>query len=100
MQFFWRGFPIENDSTYYPSNVVRKNSAMFLASQLPLFGLIGNDLWYALPLVIVISLVYGGTRHERNDHILIAATRFATWIAVFMLAIFVILALMSWYVSR
>jgi len=72
---------------------------MFILSHIPLLALIRNDLWYALPLVIVISLVYAGTRHERNDQIIVAAARFGTWICGFMFAIFVVLALMSWYVS-
>ena len=55
-----------------------------------------NDLWYAVPLVIVISLVYAATRHERSDMILASAARIGTWICGFMFAIFVVLALMSW----
>jgi hypothetical protein len=64
----------------------------------PLFAIVGNDLWYAVPLIVAISLVYAGTRHEKNEHILVAAARFGTWICGFMFAIFIILALMSWYV--
>ncbi|HEY1599958.1 MAG TPA: hypothetical protein VGG64_10170 [Pirellulales bacterium] len=63
---------------------------------LALFAIAGNDLWFAAPLVIVISLVYAATRHEQNDHILVAAARIGTWICGFMFAIFVVLALMSW----
>ncbi len=69
-----------------------------IANTLPLLA-VGNDLWYAVPLVIVISLVYAATRHERNDNILVAAGRIGTWICGFMFAIFVVLALMSWHVS-
>ena len=63
----------------------------------PLLGVFGNDLWYAVPLVIVISLVYAGTRHEKNEYILAGAVRFGAWIFCFMFAIFLILAVMSWY---
>jgi len=58
----------------------------------------GNDLWYAVPLVIAISLVYAATRHEKNEQILVAAARIGTWICGFMFAIFVVLALISWQV--
>ena len=47
-----------------------------IANSLSLLA-VGNDLWYALPLVIVISLVYAATRHESNDQILVAAGRTA-----------------------
>lgn len=70
---------------------------MFNAFSISLFGVFGNDLWYAVPLVIVISLVYAGTRHEKNEYILAGAVRFGAWICSFMFAIFLILALMSWY---
>lgn len=69
-----------------------------IANTLPLLA-VGNDLWYALPLIVVISLVYAATRHEQNDNILVAAGRIGTWIVGFMFAIFVVLALMSWHVS-
>lgn len=65
----------------------------------PLWGMAGNDLWYAVPLIVAISLVYAATRHERNDQILVAAGRIGSWICSFMFAIFIVLALMSWYVS-
>ena len=70
---------------------------MINALQLPLLAISGNDLWYAVPLVIAISLVYAATRHEKNEHILVASARFGTWICGFMFAIFVVLALMSWH---
>jgi len=69
-----------------------------LPNSAPLFA-VGNDLWYAIPLVIVVSLVYAATRHEKNDQILVSAGRIGTWICGFMFAIFVVLALMSWHVS-
>jgi hypothetical protein len=61
----------------------------------PLLG-VGTDLWYGLPLVLAISLVYSGTRHEETDQILKGALRTGTWIIGFMVAIFGVLALMSW----
>lgn len=61
----------------------------------PLLG-VGTDLWYGLPLIVAISLVYSGTRHERTDQIVFGALRTGTWILGFMVAIFGVLALMSW----
>ncbi|HEY2839075.1 MAG TPA: hypothetical protein VGJ26_08005 [Pirellulales bacterium] len=61
----------------------------------PLLG-VGTDLWYGLPLIVAISLVYSGTRHEQNDQILVGALRTGTWILGFMVAIFAVLGLMSW----
>ena len=47
-------------------------------------------LWYAVPLVVSVSLVYAATRHEDLGPILDHAWRFALWIVVFMAAIFAV----------
>ena len=57
-----------------------------------------NQLWYAVPLIVSISLVYGATRHESMGPILNNAVRAATWIVGFMATIFVILWAVSWFV--
>ena len=44
--------------------------------------LAGNELWYLLPLVVSISLVYGATRRELMGPILIQAVRAARWIVL------------------
>lgn len=54
-----------------------------------------NDMWYALPLILAVSLVYSATRHEAGRDICIGAVRTGTWIAGFMLVLFVILYWMS-----
>ena len=54
-----------------------------------------NRLWYALPLVVTISLVYGATRHERPRPIIEHAIRFGLWILTFMAVIFVVLWLLT-----
>lgn len=54
-----------------------------------------NDFWYALPLVIALSLVYSATRHEQMMPILVHAARVGLWIVGFMAAIFVVLWLIS-----
>ena len=48
-------------------------------------------LWYAIPIVLAISLVYGATRHELMVPILQHAWRTAKWITGFMLVIAIIL---------
>jgi hypothetical protein len=55
-------------------------------------------LWYAVPLVIVVSLVYSATRHEEMLAILQHAFRTGVWIAGFMGVIFAVLTLLSWWV--
>ena len=58
-----------------------------------------NLLWYALPLIVAVSLVYAATRHEEMAPILGHAVRIGVWIVGFMAVVFVILAAMSWWVS-
>lgn len=50
-----------------------------------------NDLWYALPLIASISLVYSATRHEAMEIILPRALRMAFWIVFFLSLFFVAL---------
>ena len=50
-----------------------------------------NDMWYALPLVIAVSLVYSATRHEHMEPILGHALRVGIWIAGFMAVVFGVL---------
>ncbi len=52
------------------------------------FGLLGQltdvaRIWYALPLVVAISLVYGATRHELTRDVLSHSFRFFIWTLVF-----------------
>jgi hypothetical protein len=55
-------------------------------------------MWYAVPLIVAISLVYAATRHERPWPIFEHAVRFAGWIVGFMLIIFVVLYIVAWFV--
>ena len=55
-----------------------------------------GDLWYALPLIIAVSLVYAATRHEQMRPIVLHAGRVALWIVGFMAVVFVVLGLISW----
>jgi hypothetical protein len=58
-----------------------------------------NDLWYALPLIVTVSLVYSATRHEEVGPILTHAVRIGVWILGFMAVIFAVLQLFTWLVS-
>jgi hypothetical protein len=53
-------------------------------------------IWFALPIIISVSLVYSATRHEEMGPILNHAARFALWIVVFMAIVFAVLQSMSW----
>jgi hypothetical protein len=57
-----------------------------------------SRIWYCVPLIVSISLVYGATRHELMPQILEHATRFGIWVVTFMLAIFALTVLMTWLV--
>lgn len=57
---------------------------------------IGNDMLYALPLIVAVSLVYSGTRFEDTKLILTHALRTGIWIVVFMAIIYGILSLIAW----
>jgi hypothetical protein len=53
-------------------------------------------IWYAVPIIVSVSLVYSATRHEVMGAILNNAARFAVWIVVFMAIVFGVLQIMSW----
>jgi multisubunit Na+/H+ antiporter MnhB subunit len=54
------------------------------------------DFWYAVPLIVALSLVYAATRHEELKKIFRHALRLGGIIVIFMAAIFAIL----WFFSR
>jgi hypothetical protein len=55
-----------------------------------------NMMWYAVPLIVVISLVYSATRQEAMGSILSNSLRLGFMITLFMVAIMVVLAIVSW----
>lgn len=61
-----------------------------------LASLVHSQLWYLLPLVVVVSLVYGATRHELMGPILHHAFKAGVWIVGFMGIVFVVLLFVSW----
>ena len=54
-----------------------------------------NDMWYTLPLIVAVSLVYAATRHEQLSPILRHVLRIGIWIRGFMAVIFAVLMLMA-----
>lgn len=56
-----------------------------------------NQLWHAAPLIVAISLVYSGTRHEDPAAILEHAVRLGLWITGFMGAVAALLFLIAWW---
>ena len=53
-------------------------------------------LWYALPLVVSVSLVCAATRHELMRPIVEHAVRFGAWLLVFMAVFMVLLGVLGW----
>ena len=62
-----------------------------------LFALAVNRMWWALPLVVSVSLVYAATRHEQMGDILAHAARFAAWVVGFMVIAFGILWMLTFW---
>jgi hypothetical protein len=58
-------------------------------------ALLAKQIWYLLPLVVSVSLVYGATRHELPRPILYHAWHTALWMTIFMGSIFLVL----WFAS-
>jgi len=62
-----------------------------------LFALAGSvpNIYYAAPLIVVISLVYGATRHETPVEIINHSFRSIIWVVGFMAIIMAIIWLAS-----
>lgn len=54
-----------------------------------------SQIWYILPLILSVSLVYGATRHELPRPILYHAWHTALWMVIFMGGILAVLWLVS-----
>jgi hypothetical protein len=74
---------------FLPLHDVRSNTMWELVTR-------ANPLWHVVPLIVVVSLVYGATRHEHMREILHNSYRAATWIAGFIAIIFGVLFVVSW----
>lgn len=55
-------------------------------------------LLYYFPLLIAISVVYGGTRHEDMGTIVRHSLHTAYWVTAFMGVIFLILMVIGWWI--
>ena len=55
-------------------------------------------IWYSLPLIAVVSLCYGATRHENLREIAIHALRTSIWVLGFMAAIFLVVMLSGYFI--
>jgi hypothetical protein len=55
-----------------------------------------NQLWYSLPLIVSVSLVYAASRHEDMPSILRHALRMGIWIVVFLAGLGVLL----WWLGK
>ena len=65
-----------------------------------LLAAVGVDpLWFALPLVVTVSLVYAATRHEEMGPIVLHAARFGLLVVVVMGILLAVLFAMSWWNS-
>jgi hypothetical protein len=53
------------------------------------------SLWYAVPLIVCVSLVCAATRHELMRPILEHALRFGVWVLVFMAVFMGLLAFLE-----
>lgn len=71
-------------------------STLDLFTNAPLLGV--SRLWYCVPLIVSVSLVYGATRHELMPQIIEHALRFGSWIITFMLLIFALLVFVTWMI--
>ena len=69
---------------------------MFSLTFLPIASLWDVKIWYALPLIVAVSLVYAATRHEDMRPIFSHAARTAVWIVAFMAVIFALLYGLEW----
>ena len=63
------------------------------AAFMPLLAVV--NLWYAVPLIVSVSLVCAATRHEQMGPILQHAMRFGMWIVVFMAVVMALLTLVQ-----
>ena len=78
------------------------NSILLSSIWLPLATfLLANTparIWYSLPLIVVVSLVYAATRHERPKEIIGHTIRTLIWVVLFMGLIFIAIWLTGYFI--
>ena len=62
-----------------------------------LIGLGTAQIWYSVPLVIAISLVWGATRHERLPEIIAQSIKSLLWVLTFMGIIFALIMAVGYF---
>jgi hypothetical protein len=67
------------------------------APKLPMLALVTPQLWYAVPLVVVVSLVWGATRHERLREIVSHSIRSLFWVLMFVTIVFGLIYLSGYF---
>lgn len=60
-------------------------------------SILTSRLWYALPLIVAVSLVYAATRHELMGPILRHAAHTVVWIVGFMVVVGLVLFLLTFW---
>lgn len=55
-------------------------------------------IWYSIPLIVVVSLCYGATRHEVLTEIMSHAFKTAVWVIGFMGLIFALVWLSGYFI--
>ena len=60
-------------------------------------SLLWSRLWYAVPLIVTVSLVYAATRHEEMGPILRHAVHAAVWVVGFMIVVGIVLVLLTFW---
>jgi uncharacterized membrane protein YciS (DUF1049 family) len=55
-------------------------------------------MFYYVPLIIAIAMVFGATRHENTSLVLNHAWQTGRWITSFMAIIFAVLFVLNWMI--
>ena len=63
----------------------------------PFLALVTPQLWYAVPLVLAVSLVWGATRHERLREIVAHTIRSLIWVLTFVAIVFAVIYVSGYF---
>jgi len=62
-----------------------------------MLALVTPQMWYAVPLVVAVSLVWGATRHERLREIAGHSLRSLFWVLTFMMVVFALIYISGYF---
>jgi len=62
-----------------------------------MLALVTPRLWYAVPLVVAVSLVWGATRHERLREIAAHSVRSLIWVLTFVSIVFALIYVSGYF---